>query len=67
MLVIELNNNRSRKLAWMREESWLWHLIHTDTYANISPVFGVLEAQFVDMQTNFGSVRFESTPAPPQQ
>ena len=44
MLVINLNNNRSRKLAWMREENWLWHLIHTDTYANTKPVFGTLEA-----------------------
>ena len=43
MLVINLNNNRSRKLAWMREESWLWHLVHTDTYANTKPVFGTLE------------------------
>ena len=39
MLVIELNQNRSRKLAWMREETWLWHLIHTDSYANTKPVF----------------------------
>ena len=43
MLVIELNNNRSRKKGWMREESWLWHLIHTDTYANTSPYFSPLE------------------------
>ena len=43
MLVINLNNNRSRKLAWMREESWLWHLVHTDTYVNTKPVFGTLE------------------------
>ena len=43
MLVINLNNNRSRKLAWMREESWLWHLIHTDSYANTKPCFSTLE------------------------
>ena len=43
MLVINLNNNRSRKLAWMHEESWLWHLVHTDTYVNRKPVFGTLE------------------------
>tara|TARA_R110002153_G_scaffold202612_1_gene355780 strand:- start:605 stop:808 length:204 start_codon:yes stop_codon:yes gene_type:complete len=55
MLVINLNNNRSRKLAWMREETWLWHLIHTDTYANTKPTFGVLETQFAGMQTSFGN------------
>tara|TARA_R110002153_G_scaffold210344_1_gene363005 strand:- start:480 stop:698 length:219 start_codon:yes stop_codon:yes gene_type:complete len=42
MLIIELNNNRSRKKAWMREE-YEWHLIHTDTFANTKPTFGVLE------------------------
>mgnify|MGYP006136028335 FL=1 len=43
MLVINLNNNRSRKKAWMCEGSWLWHHIHTDTFANTMPTFGVLE------------------------
>ena len=43
MLVINLNNNQSRKKAWMREDDWLWHLIHTDTFANTKPVFGTLE------------------------
>ena len=27
----------------MREESWLWHLIHTDTYAVTGPIFSILE------------------------
>ena len=34
---------RARKMAWMREKTWLWHLIHTDTYANTIPTFGILE------------------------
>ena len=67
MLVINLNNNRSRKKGWMREESWLWHLIHTDTYANTSPVFGILEAQFPDMQTSFGVNKFDYGQGPPQK
>ena len=41
--VADLPNNRARKLAWMREDDWLWHLIHTDTFANTKPVFGTLE------------------------
>ena len=67
MLVINLNNNRSRKKAWMLGKEWLWHLIHTDTYANTSPVFGVFEAQFVDMQTNFGVNKFDYGQGPPQK
>jgi hypothetical protein len=51
----------------MREENWLWHLIHTDTYANTSPVFGVFEAQFVDMQTNFGVNNFDHGQGPPNE
>jgi hypothetical protein len=43
MLVSNLKNNRSRKLAWMREGQWLWHIIHTDTFANTKPVFETLE------------------------
>ena len=43
MLVVDLNNNRSRKLAWMQEECWEWWLIHTDTFAVTKPIFGILE------------------------
>ena len=43
MLVVDLNNNRSRKLAWMQEECWEWWLIHTDTFAITKPVFGIFE------------------------
>jgi hypothetical protein len=67
MLVINLNNNRSRKKAWMREKTWLWHLIHTDTYANTNPVFGVLDAQFPDMQTSFGVNNFDNAQGPPNE
>ena len=45
MLVINLNNNQSRKKAWMREDQWMWHLIHTDTFANTKPTYGVTEIQ----------------------
>ena len=44
MLVINLNNNQSKKKAWMRENQWMWHVIHTDTFAITRPVFGILEA-----------------------
>ena len=41
--VADLTNNRAKKLAWMRESVWSWHLIHTDTYAMTRPEFGILE------------------------
>jgi hypothetical protein len=44
MLVINLNNNRSQKKAWMRERCWEWWLIHTDSAFNVRPVFETLEA-----------------------
>ena len=43
MLVSNLNNNQSKKKAWMDEGQWMWHLIHTDTFAVTRPVFGTLE------------------------
>lgn len=66
MLVINLNNNRRPKLAWMREESWMWHLIHTDTFANRKPVFGVTEPTFSQMATSFGSNNFDNSQGPPK-
>ena len=45
MLVSNLNNNRSRSKAWMRETVWSWHLIHTDSYAITRPRYGVKEIQ----------------------
>ena len=44
MIVAHLNNNQSKKKAWMREAQWMWHLIHTDSAFNVRPVFGILES-----------------------
>jgi hypothetical protein len=55
MIVAHLNNNQSKKKAWMREAQWMWHLIHNDPFADTSPVFGILETQFAGMQTSFGN------------
>ena len=33
MLVINLNNNQSKKKSWMQEDQWMWHIVHTDTFA----------------------------------
>ena len=66
MLVINLNNNRSRKLAWMREDDWLWHLIHTDTFANTKPTFGVMEPTFAQIETSFGSNHYDNDQGPPK-
>ena len=43
MLVINLNNNRSLKKAWMKEACWKWHLVHTDSDSIVRPVFETLE------------------------
>ena len=43
MLINQLKNNRSKKKAWMREGQWMWHIIHTDTFAVTDPTFGILE------------------------
>ena len=66
MLVCNLNNNRSRKRAWMREAQWSWYLIHTDRFADTTPLFGVLEAQFAGMQTSFGVTNFDNAQGPPK-
>ena len=43
MLVINLNNNQSKKKSWMQEDQWMWHIVHTDTFAITDPTFGILE------------------------
>ena len=65
MLVVDLNNNQSRKLAWMRDECWEWHLIHTDTFACTEPLFGCLEIISKFMKTNFGNNVNEQCPQGP--
>ena len=65
--VADLPNNRARKRAWMREGQWLWHLIHTDTFANTKPVFGTLEkmvklAFSISMGCNSNSTRPQGPP-----
>ena len=65
MLVINLNNNRSRKRAWMRGGEWVWHLVHTDTFSNTKPTFGVMEPTFAQMATSFGSNNFDNAQGPP--
>ena len=55
MLVFNLNNNRSKKKSWMREDQWSWHLIHTDPFADTEPEFGKDEPIFQYITTNFGN------------
>ena len=55
MLVQQLNNNRSKKKAWMQEGQWAWHLIHTDPFADTEPEFGKDEPIFQYMNTSFGN------------
>ena len=30
MLICELTNNQSRNMAWQSQDTYRWHLIHTD-------------------------------------
>ena len=55
MQVFNLNNNRSKKRSWMREDQWSWHLIHTDPFADTEPEFGKDEPIFQYMNTSFGN------------
>ena len=56
-------------MAWMQNGEWLWHLIHTDTFANTKPTFGVLETSVkaAFMATSFGSNIFDNATGPPQK
>ena len=55
MLVQQLNNNRSKKKAWMQEDQWAWHLIHTDPFADTIPKCGPMGPIFQYMKTSFGN------------
>ena len=65
MLIINLNNNRSKPLKWMVEAVYEWHLIHTDTFACTRPIFGCLEIICQFMKTNFGNNVNEQCPQGP--
>ena len=65
MIVAHLNNNQSKKKAWMREAQWMWHLIHTDPFAITAPTFGCLEIISKFMKTNFGNNVNEQCPQGP--
>jgi hypothetical protein len=55
MLVQQLNNNRSKKKAWMHEDQWAWYLIHTDPFADTDPEYWKDEPIFQYMKTSFGN------------
>ena len=55
MLICNLNNNRSRKMAWQRESCWEWWLIHTDNGKDCWPKWGILELLFEGLNTSFGT------------
>ena len=55
MLVINLNNNQARTLAWMREEVYEWWLVHTDFASDTAPQYGPLGRIGQFMKTSFGN------------
>jgi hypothetical protein len=64
MLVSELNNNRSKKLAWMSQD-WPWWIIHTDRFFDCYPEFAIDQPLFKNMATNFGKNNNEQCPQGP--
>ena len=52
--VENMPNNRSKKLAWMRE-NYCWHIIFTDYMANTYPPINYLAPVFALMKTNLGN------------
>ena len=54
MLVLNLPNNRSKKLAWMSQD-WPWWIIHTDLFFDCFPAILFDAPIFQLMATNFGS------------
>ena len=65
MLVINLNNNQSKKKAWMRENQWMWHVIHTDTFAITKPVFGIFEKIVKEFKIAIGCNSTSTSPQGP--
>ena len=64
MLVLELNNNRSKKLAWMSQD-WPWWIIHTDRFFDCYPELAIDQPIFKNMATNFGNNNNEQCPQGP--
>tara|TARA_R110000737_G_scaffold248471_1_gene258468 strand:+ start:389 stop:592 length:204 start_codon:yes stop_codon:yes gene_type:complete len=58
MLISNLPNNRSKKLAWMSQD-WPWWLIHTDLFFDCYPVVAIDQPIFKNMATNFGNNKNE--------
>ena len=52
--VVDLPNNRAKKLAWMRE-GYSWHMIFTDHMACTSPPLNYLAPILSYLETNFGN------------
>jgi len=66
MLVSNLNNNRCKKLAWMREAVWQWHVLFTDHSSCTRPRWDYLSPVFEFMKTNFGNnLNEQSKQGPP--
>jgi len=55
LTVQNLPNNRAKKLAWMREAVWSWHIVFTDCNACTLPPWDYLSPIFAFMATNFGN------------
>ena len=62
--VENMPNNRSKKLAWMRE-NYCWHIIFTDYMANTYPPINYLAPVFSFMKTNFGKSTLRCAQGPP--
>jgi hypothetical protein len=57
MLITQLNNNRSKPLAFHRQDTYRWHLIHTDKDIDTMPKKrkeAIRLRMFRDLETPFG-------------
>ena len=57
MLITQLTNNNSRKMAWQSEDNYRWHLIHTDKDLDTMPKKrkeAIHLRMFANLETPFG-------------
>ena len=68
MLICELTNNNSRKMAWQTEDTYRWHLVHTDKDVDLMPKKrkeAIRLRMFADLETPFGKGCNNSSSAGP--
>ena len=55
-------NLRIRKMAWQYEDTYLWHLVFTDRYAELWPKRSILHSYFLFMNLGFNTAHEANGP-----